>query len=93
MFTVEDPELIIEKLREYFSVQNFPIKEDEVKYKLEAKCSIQGDQTIISARIEKVEEGVNCIRMKMIEGNKMDFFDIFKEIQEHLDKTEAILNY
>lgn len=93
MFTVEDPEVIVEKLREYFSVQNFPIKEDKKKYKLEAKCSVQGDQTIITTKIETVEEGVNCIRMKMNEGNKMDFFDIFKEIQEHLDKAKVTLNY
>jgi len=38
-----------------------------------------------------VDEGVNCIRLEKVEGNKMDFFDIFKEIQGYLQDANMIL--
>lgn len=88
---MEDPEIIIEKLREYFSEQDFPVEENEKKYKLKAKCTIQGDQTIVSAKVEQVEDGVNCLRLQKVEGNKMDFFEIFNEIQTHLEEANMIL--
>eukprot|EP00826_Nyctotherus_ovalis_P035824 TRINITY_DN310_c0_g1_i9.p1 TRINITY_DN310_c0_g1~~TRINITY_DN310_c0_g1_i9.p1 ORF type:complete len:449 (+),score=154.32 TRINITY_DN310_c0_g1_i9:180-1526(+) len=68
LFTVEEPEVVIEKLKEYFSDQDFPVKESGNKYKLKATCTVQDDRTIINVKVEKVEEGVNCIRLEKVEA-------------------------
>jgi len=38
-----------------------------------------------------VDEHANCIRLEKIKGNKMDFYDIFKEIQGYLQDANMIV--
>lgn len=81
----------MEKLKEYLRDQNFAATESESKYKLEAKCTVHDDQTVISAKVGKVTEEVNCVRLKMVVGNKMDFFEIFREVKDYLAEAKMIL--
>ena len=84
LFSVEKPQYIIEKLKQYFNDQEFPVEESNKKYKLKAKCKYQDEQTTIRISIEQIEENVNCVRLSMAEGNKMDFFKLFNEIQTEM---------
>lgn len=91
MFTVESPQDIIDKLKEYFSEQQFPVKESDKKYKLQVQCAIEGDKTDICIRVENVNEGVHCIKAEMVSGRKMDFLTIFNEIKQCLADDSMLL--
>ena len=91
LFSVEEPQYIIEKLKQYFDGQGFPVEESNKKYRLKAKCECQNEQTIIRITVEQIEENVNSVRLSMVEGNKMDFFKSFNEIQTEMRESEVIL--
>lgn len=90
LFTIEEAELVVRKLKEYFEEQKYPIKESEKKYKMEVCCPVFEDKVRLNVRIERADENVRCIRLEKVAGNKMDFLAIFSEIKNYLGEEELI---
>lgn len=91
LFTVEHPETIINKLKEYFEEQNFEMNESEKRYKIKAKCLMNEDETTVNIKVEKIDENVNCIRVSRVDGNKMAFLDLYNELKVFLSEVEMIV--
>lgn len=49
------------------------------------------DNFSIALNIEKVEEGIRCIRIKNEQGNKLEFLRVFNELKEALKESDLIL--
>lgn len=90
LYSIEEPKVIIEKLREYYDEQQCKVEESEVKYRLKAIFPASNNVALLT-KIKKVDEYVNCIKVEKIAGSKMDFLDIFNEIREFLEEVEMIL--
>lgn len=91
MFTVEESDEILKKLKEYFEEQEYNVKESSKKYKLQAQCSNNEADILLNVKIEKVDENVKCIRVEKVCGAKMEFLSIFNEIKNHLTEAEMII--
>ena len=90
MFTLNEPEIIIEKLKEYFTEQECTIEEDKDNYKLKSTFNSL-DNMKIKVKIEQMEENIYCIKVEKLTGNKMDFLSIFNEIKLYLNESHMIL--
>ena len=90
MFTINEPEIIIEKSKEYFTEQECTIEEDKDNYKLKSTFNSL-DNMKIKVKIEQMEENIYCIKVEKLTGNKMDFLSIFNEIKLYLNESHMIL--
>lgn len=91
MFTIDKPEVIIKKLKEYFVEQEFKAEESKNKYQLKAHCETQDIYVLMKLKVDKVDENVRCIRISRISGSKMDFLKLYKEIYDHLKEADMIV--
>lgn len=46
---------------------------------------------MVDLSIERVEEGVRCIRMQRVKGDKLEFLELFNELKEALIDRDLIL--
>lgn len=89
MFSIEKPNSIMEKVKEYFEDQKCLVKESKEKYKMQACHPVREDKVVLNVRLEEANENVRCIRLEKVSGNKMDFLEIFKDLKHFL--AEKIL--
>ena len=91
MFSVEEASDIIKKMEQYFTEQLCEFKVCDKKYKISGKYTTFEEDTAINVRIEKADEGVNCIKIEKVAGDKMEFLGIFNEIRDMLTEAKMIL--
>eukprot|EP00826_Nyctotherus_ovalis_P000185 TRINITY_DN0_c212_g1_i9.p1 TRINITY_DN0_c212_g1~~TRINITY_DN0_c212_g1_i9.p1 ORF type:complete len:101 (+),score=24.45 TRINITY_DN0_c212_g1_i9:59-361(+) len=46
---------------------------------------------LVDLNIERVEEGVRCIRVQRVKGDKLEFLQLFNELKEALIDKDLIL--
>lgn len=90
LHTVEEPDAVIEKVKEYFTEQECEIVEDEAKYKVEGKFPVY-DNMRVKVKVEEAECGVYCIRIEKNSGGMMNFLSVFNEMKVYLDESNIIL--
>eukprot|EP00826_Nyctotherus_ovalis_P026272 TRINITY_DN2054_c0_g1_i7.p1 TRINITY_DN2054_c0_g1~~TRINITY_DN2054_c0_g1_i7.p1 ORF type:complete len:273 (+),score=70.80 TRINITY_DN2054_c0_g1_i7:76-894(+) len=90
LYTIEEPDSVLEKLKEYFAEQECEVVEDEGKYKLQAKFAAY-ESMRLKVEIEEAKEEVYCIRMEKDSGSKMNFISVFNEMKMYLDESNIIL--
>ncbi len=47
---------------------------------------------ILTARIERTNETIRCLRLEKTQGDRTDFLEIYNEIRVHLREASMILN-
>jgi len=61
-------------------------------YKATCKYSdMEGGDSTIEVKIEKVNDKVNCIRFQKVQGDKLTFLDLFNELKDDLIERDIIL--
>ena len=88
--TVEEPEVVIKKIKEYFIEQDCEVVENEVKYKIEAKFPAC-DNMKVKVKIEEGEGDGYCISVEKNKGNKMNFMNVFNEIKKYLEEENMVI--
>ncbi len=94
MFTIDEPDVVITKVKEYFTGQECKIAESGTKYKLRAQFPEFAEGLAITAKIERVDEEMYCIKVERVMGtssNKIGFLNTFDEIKAYLEKFDLIL--
>ena len=87
MYTIEEPDVVINELIDYFQSSNFEVKMNEKKYKLKAI----NEDLVVNGKIGKVDENIYCIKLEKVLGSKFDFLDTFDEIKTYLTELDMIL--
>jgi len=93
MFTVEEPQDVMNSVKQYFNEQGCAINESEKKYKMQAEFSTYDQKLVVKTRIEKCpdQEGVYCVKLEKVAGGKMDFLGVFNEVKNHLTDANMLV--
>jgi serine/threonine protein kinase len=91
MFTVEGPEEILNKLKDYFAEQNYKFTESSKKYKLQVHCSNKDAEVLMKVKVEKADENVRCIRAEKVCGARMEFLEVFNEMKKYLTEAQMLI--
>jgi len=91
MFTIEDPEEILNKLKEYSGEQDYKVKESPKKYKLQVHCSNKDIEMVMNIKMEKADENVKCVRVEKVCGERMEFLKVFEEMKKYLTEAEMLI--
>jgi len=90
MYTVEEPNTIIEQLKDYFEEQECKVEESNTTYKLKGTFPFP-ENIVLTVSIKKVTECVRCVKLRRVFGGKMEFLDTFNEIKLYLTELSIIL--
>ena len=91
MFTIENPESVMDKLKVYFAGQDCNVKESEKKYKVKACFSSYDEKLVVNVRVEEADKNVYCVKVEKAMGSKMDFFEVFNEIKGYMNDKRMVL--
>eukprot|EP00826_Nyctotherus_ovalis_P000458 TRINITY_DN0_c529_g1_i2.p1 TRINITY_DN0_c529_g1~~TRINITY_DN0_c529_g1_i2.p1 ORF type:complete len:219 (-),score=90.41 TRINITY_DN0_c529_g1_i2:37-693(-) len=91
VFTVEEPEEVLKRLREYFDEQKFEVKESAKKFKIQAHCTTNEAEVLLNVRVERADENVRCVRVEKVCGARMEFLTIFNEITNFLAEAQMLI--
>lgn len=74
----------MDKIKDYCKEQNSSFEEKKDSYKITANFLYNEDNIEVVIKIEDSGEGTYCVKLDKKSGNKMFFWEIFKEIEDIL---------
>ena len=90
MFSVLDPDEIMEKLVEVMGKESLTPCIDKYKA-VGARKNPDREEFSYKVNLEMVNEDITCIRFQKKEGDKIDFLQMFKQLNEDLLMMDAII--